>query len=513
MEPECRLCLKLVIDSEKTSIVEKKFQSLLENVFPFAICPATNLPDRVCLECTTKVRDFYKFSQQVQLNQDLLISKLERDAISLPTVETREDVKPDQMGSLEPSSAADSCVEESEMDSLKCDNTVTLNESNNHDKASDESTFISCTQNIEVTMEDDGSECEGNDTESRKSNSIESPQIRQPKETTHLDASLQKGMKFHKNISYKKEAKQTDAVAKIAKKRNSKKHNQFRCDVCDNSYLTGAQLQSHKQKRHKQPTSQQNASSSNLGKDRNQENKPKRHKGEPLQQTASSDNGVTDRSTPESHNDYRCKDCGKTYPSKNRLKLHVQRKHGCETRQQIPSSTNNLKQSTPENRYKSRCQVCDKIYPNKSRLMLHFRKRHLSEARQHLPTSTDIIKQDNADNREEFRCDVCHKKYPNEMQLKSHTQKKHKQEEALQTIDSATGAIESRPSTKSGEYRCDTCDKKYPTDTQLQSHKQLRHKQYHCKKCERSFRSSEKLRLHLQKQKDKRDEQRKLLDA
>lgn len=68
----CRFCLKQATGGKDSSITDPKFRAMVEAVFTFAIRPVLNYPKNVCVQCSLRVKEFFEFSQEVKLNQNLL---------------------------------------------------------------------------------------------------------------------------------------------------------------------------------------------------------------------------------------------------------------------------------------------------------------------------------------------------------------------------------------------------------------------------------------------------------
>ncbi|XP_049297268.1 uncharacterized protein LOC125771089 isoform X2 [Anopheles funestus] len=72
----CRLCLGTNFGVKSTTIVDERFNFMLAHVFSFPIPNQIGLPMNVCSKCRKGVAIFYRYSNQVQMNQKELEATL-----------------------------------------------------------------------------------------------------------------------------------------------------------------------------------------------------------------------------------------------------------------------------------------------------------------------------------------------------------------------------------------------------------------------------------------------------
>ncbi|XP_037952618.1 zinc finger protein 226-like [Teleopsis dalmanni] len=190
--------------------------------------------------------------------------------------------------------------------------------------------------------------------------------------------------------------------------------------------------------------------------------------------------------------DFLCSECGKDFLTKAFLKAHDAEVHGAETHikcnycnqtfQNYIQKKHHLRLKH-SNELKSTCEICNSTFPTEAGLHIHMRLSHnKTDSRVSKPP-----KEVNCSNRP-YACAECDKNFKSISNLRTHQTMmhalRHKCDVCSKKFTLKTSLVAHMECHKIVEFPCDKCDCTYTTRKSLKLHKRLKHKEVMTLKCD-----------------------------
>ncbi|XP_062553341.1 transcription factor grauzone-like [Armigeres subalbatus] len=441
----CRLCLDPFADNFD-SIDNLKEQ--MEKVFQFAIVSKQGFSTIVCQSCSYKVCEFYKYSEKVRVNQELLATDT-KHASELPS----NDIK------------AEPTIPINVVEDIHCEINST------GDKQLD------LKEESEAELVDDG-QCQSDDSYKppvQTSNAKrKGRRRRQPQSSEDSDS-----FDSEDDVKLRPKRKLTsNPKSREQREKDEKLINEFyrmMCDVCSFVSEDYESLRQHFRDDHGRKSF-----------------------------VTCCKKKLTSRKMLLDHiayhknpNVFQCDQCNKSYKNVDYLKVHKENIHssedkeqsfGCDECDKSFSKKYQLKQHQEKHK-KIQCQICNRFLSTSLTLNAHMANMHSEKNRimvcdfcgqeflnkfcfdRHLDKHKGIEVP-------KLQCQICQKWYRGERNLQGHIENSHNQ--------------------KGRQFQCDICHKYYPNDRTMKKHKRDVHveERFECEFCGKRFKQSFNLKEH-----------------
>ncbi|XP_065086799.1 transcription factor grauzone-like [Ochlerotatus camptorhynchus] len=438
----CRLCLDPFAENFIT-IKSPQLKEQMEKVFSFVIESKPGCSTSVCQSCWYTISEFYKYSEKVRQNQELLNG--DTTTIEPPT----DDCKvPFETIKVEPTIPSD------------CD--------------LDDSTVVSA----ELMLKTELPNKTPDPTVSDDDDSYKSPRRRNP--STGKRRGRPRKRKAEDSESETEKPKKPEKAPARPQEEIDKEdqllneHFRMVCELCSATAPNFNLLHSHFRRIHKRRIGYVVCCNKKLFKRR------------------SLLEHITFHADPDA---FRCKVCNKKYKNKDTLDMHMLDMHSNED--QRPFKCDHCPQSFArknalvlhmESHQKFECSQCDKLLSSKQALKTHVVNMHSDKDRsmvcdtcgqefrskqcfeRHVNEHMGIVQR--------FQCGICQRWLKGERNFQNHINFIHDQ--------------------KGQVFKCDVCQQDYPNLRALQSHKRAVHAEakYECEFCGKKFRKAVALKEH-----------------
>ncbi|XP_058830508.1 GDNF-inducible zinc finger protein 1-like [Topomyia yanbarensis] len=427
MEQICRFCLKNYTKSS-ISLSDDAIQCKIKTLFTFPLESGPSLPNMICEECTSKIDEFYTFSEMVRNNEQQLLS---RETV-VPKVEVveldRSLIKEDKLSSDSEENESKTFEVQVEFIQLK-----TKIEDDSDETDDGTPVAVRCQKRINTNSlikEDNTLKCDKDSfkslqelkrhtlTDHRKSVTINTLRNKHGilNHIQHSDPSRFQCAICQKSFKTKYTLERHCSIV-----HGIEKSKRFRCDQCDASFHELSELKDHR----------------------------------------------------EIHEKLECHICHQVYLTKTALRKHLSRIH----------------ETTKENFI---CDSCGEGYRNISLLNRHISRTHLGhrEERVQCDTCDTWVNKCNIKKHIDtvhsginaaVTCDICHQVYPNRKSMVTHKWRVHVEEkfqcEYCDRKFKRRVTLQEHRASHTGQrlYQCDLCGMSTNSNGNLYSHKKNKH--------------------------------------
>ncbi|XP_058830509.1 zinc finger protein 93-like [Topomyia yanbarensis] len=420
MEQICRFCLKNYTKSS-ISLSDDAIRYKIKTLFTFPLESGPNLPNMICEECTSKIDEFYTFSEMVRKNEQQLLSreavvpKLEVVQLE-PSLNQQEKLSSDSDGN-------ESKTFEVQVEFIQLKTKI----EDDSDETDDETPLaLRCRKQINedsLTKEDNTLQCDTCHDSFESLQELKRHTLTDHRKSVtgilnhvHLDPS-----RFQCTVCQKSYKTKYILQTHRARVHGIEKSKRFRCDQCDACFYKSSQLKDHRETHVKLEC----------------------HICQQVLSTKTALRKHLSRIHEITSENFICDSCGKGFRSKSLLNCHISKCQLGQREERVQCdmcdtwvNKGNMKShmSTVHSGMNTAvtCDVCNQVYPNRKSMVTHKWRVHVQE---------------------KFQCEYCDKTFKRRINLKEH-QASH---------------------TGQRLYQCDVCGMSTNSNGNLYSHKKNKH--------------------------------------